>query len=115
MNFVIDMNCPDGWVEFLTGAGFTAVHWSEEGPPNAPDAAVLQWAAERGYVVLTAGWDGTAFDAVSRQPGVLLMSGGALLPDTLGGAVLAAIRDARTDLERGAVITIGGADARSAS
>ena len=106
MNFVVDMNCPEGWVEFLTGAGFTAVHWSEEGPPNAPDAAVLQWAAERGYVVLTAGWDGTAAGAGHARPGVVSMGRGALVPEPLGAAVLAALRDGRPGLVRGAVIPI---------
>ena len=57
MNFLIDMNLPASWTDFLTGAGHTAVDWSDEGPPDASDHALLAWAADRDYVILTADLD----------------------------------------------------------
>jgi predicted nuclease of predicted toxin-antitoxin system len=54
MKVLVDMNLSPSWARFLAEAGLDAVHWADVGPGNAPDTEVLLWAAERGYVVLTA-------------------------------------------------------------
>ena len=57
MKVLVDMNLSPGWASFLADVGFEAVHWSMVGPGNAPDSVLMQWAAERDYVVLTADLD----------------------------------------------------------
>jgi len=113
VNFVVDLNVATDWTGFLAGAGFTAVHWSDEGAPNATDRELLQWTAERGYVLLTADLDEAAAVAAAgnSRPGVILAPPGALTPETLGGAVLAAIHRAKSALAAGAIVTIVAGDA----
>jgi len=57
MKILVDMNLSPGWTAFLTEMGFESIHWSEVGPGSAPDAELMQRAAERNYVVLTADLD----------------------------------------------------------
>lgn len=55
--FLIDMNLSMRWVPWLGQRGFEAVHWRSIGPPNAPDRSVLEWAASRDRIVVTADLD----------------------------------------------------------
>jgi predicted nuclease of predicted toxin-antitoxin system len=93
MNIAIDMNLSPDWDAFLTRAGFVAVHWSDEGPPNATDADFLHWAAENDYIALTADWDVSAQLGAGRPKlGVVMLGSGILTPGHLGQAVLKAIQ-----------------------
>lgn len=114
MNFLVDMNLPPTWVDFLTGAGFTAVHWSDEGAPDAPDRALMRWAAERDYFVLNADLDFAAVLAATegRRPSVILVRSDGLTPEALGGAVLAAIHQAGNELAAGAIVSVDAEKAR---
>lgn len=56
MKVLVDMNLSPDWAEFLTAAGFQAVHWSNVGPGDAPDDELMQWAANHDHVVLTLTW-----------------------------------------------------------
>ena len=40
-------------VAALESLGIPAVHWSQLGPTNAPDEALMAYAAENDWVVLT--------------------------------------------------------------
>lgn len=42
---VIDMNLSPEWAGLLSELGWPAVHWSSVGDANAPDAAIMEWAA----------------------------------------------------------------------
>ena len=42
---VIDMNLSPEWAGLLSELGWPAVHWSSAGAANAPDAAIMEWAA----------------------------------------------------------------------
>jgi predicted nuclease of predicted toxin-antitoxin system len=108
MNIVVDMNLCADWTGFLGGAGHTAVHWADEGAPNASDRELLQWAAERNYVVLAADLDTAAVAAASLEakPSVILAPLRLLTPEALGSAVLGAIHQAKTALGQGAIVTI---------
>lgn len=112
MNFLIDMNVPASWADFLTGAGHTAVDWSDEGHPDAPDCDVFAWAVERQYVVLTADLDIDAAPA-GPAPGVIILPCAVLTPETLGHAVLAVIHRSSAELATGAVIAVDADPARS--
>jgi predicted nuclease of predicted toxin-antitoxin system len=47
------MNLSPSWVERLAGHGFEVVHWSTIGDATAPDVAILAWANEHHFVVIT--------------------------------------------------------------
>ncbi|MDR1307614.1 MAG: DUF5615 family PIN-like protein [Treponema sp.] len=40
MKILVDMNLSPRWVDFLSGNGIEAVHWSSIGPPDAPDTGI---------------------------------------------------------------------------
>lgn len=112
MNFLIDMNLPASWADFLTGAGHTAVDWSDEGHPDAPDRDVFVWAAERQYILLTADLDADAVLA-GAAPGVIILPCDVLTPEALGHTVLAVIHRSHAELAAGAVIAVDSDPARS--
>ena len=114
MNFLVDMNLSPSWADFLSGAGFTAVHWSDEGAPNASDHELMHWAAERDYIVLTADLDFAAILAATEghRPSVILVRSDILTPDVLGSAVLAAIHQAKDELVAGAIVSVDAERAR---
>lgn len=45
MKLLIDMNLSPLWVDFLGSAGIAAVHWASVGECDAPDAAIMAYAA----------------------------------------------------------------------
>jgi predicted nuclease of predicted toxin-antitoxin system len=101
-------------VNFLSEAGFEAVHWSEAGSSNATDVELMAWAAEHGCVVLTADLDFGAILAACKgtRPSVVQVRSDILTPRTIGGAVVLALRQARQELIEGALISIDAARAR---
>jgi predicted nuclease of predicted toxin-antitoxin system len=94
MKILVDMNLSPGWVNFLVEAGFDAVHWSQVGSSNAPDSELMQWAAERNCIVLTADLDFGAILAATQltRPSVIQVRSGLLTPLAIGGMVVSAIR-----------------------
>jgi|SRR5436190_9245279 len=114
MKVLVDMNLSPGWVSFLAEGGFEAVHWSDIGSGSAPDSELMQWAAQRGYVVLTADLEFGAILAATegRQPSVVQVRSDIPTPRAIGGAVIAAIRQARQELLDGALISVDAMRAR---
>jgi predicted nuclease of predicted toxin-antitoxin system len=66
VNFLIDMNLSPLWVSFLTSSGIEAVHWSTVGEPDAADSRIMEFAAAKGWAVLTHDLDFGALLAASR-------------------------------------------------
>ena len=114
MKVLVDMNLSPGWVSFLAEGGFEAVHWSDIGSGSAPDSELMQWAAQRGYVVLTADLDFGAILAATegRRPSVVQVRSDIPTPRAIGGAVIAAIRQARQELLDGALVSVDATRAR---
>jgi predicted nuclease of predicted toxin-antitoxin system len=90
-------------VKYLAEAGFESVHWSEIGSGSAPDAELMAWATERGYVVLTTDLDFGAILAATRgrSPSVVQLRSDILTPRSLGEAVVTAIKLAEQGCETG--------------
>ena len=63
------MNLPPSWVEFLSGHGFEALHWSSVGDGRATDREIMQWALDNEYVVFTHDLDFTTLLAVTDANG----------------------------------------------
>jgi predicted nuclease of predicted toxin-antitoxin system len=114
MKFLVDMNLSPNWVEFLIRAGFEAIHWSDIGPGDAPDADLMQWAAARDHIIVTNDLDFGAVLAASqrRQPSVVQIRSELLMPHAIGAVVLAAIRQAEEELGAGALRSIDAARGR---
>lgn len=114
MKILIDVNLPPRWVDVLAASGFEAVHWASVGDPRAPDAELMRFARERGYVVLTHDLDFGTLLALTRAvgPSVVQIRAQDVMPESASGLVIQALRAHRRDLESGALVTIDAAAAR---
>ena len=108
MKLLVDMNLSPSWVERLAGQGFEAVHWSTIGTATAPDAEILTWANEHGFVVITNDLDFSAILAASAgaTPSVVQIRSHDLLSDEAVSVVAKAVQAHREDIERGALLSI---------
>ncbi len=108
MKILIDMNLSPNWAGFLKGAGVEALHWSQVGLAYAPDSALMTWATEHEFIVLTNDLDfGIALaTANTEKPSVVQIRGDDLRPASIGNQVVQALRQMQAELEEGALITI---------
>ena len=114
MKLLVDMNLSPGWVDRLARHGFEAVHWSTIGAATAPDAEILTWANEHGFVLITNDLDFSSILAASGRPtpSVVQRRTQDLLSDAVVGAVADALKAHRDNIERGALLSIDEAAAR---
>ena len=108
------MNLPPSWVEYLSGKGHEAVHWSTVGPIDAPRSVIMSWARERSIVVLTHDLD---FSALLASPGasgpsVVQVRTRDVMPGVAGPFVVAALDKFGTELSAGAIVSIEPSRAR---
>jgi predicted nuclease of predicted toxin-antitoxin system len=108
VKLLVDMNLSPRWVDRLVEAGFEATHWSVVGAGNAPDAVIMALAKAQDYVVLTHDLDFGAILAVTHgdKPSVVQIRAENVSPEAIGGAVIDALRQMRTELEAGALLTV---------
>jgi predicted nuclease of predicted toxin-antitoxin system len=114
MKLLLDMNLSPGWVRFLAESGFEAVHWSTIGEPNATDSAIMAWARDRGFVVITHDLNFSSILASTESvgPSVVQVRTQDVLPDTIGGDVVRVLREHRAALDEGAVVSIDALTSR---
>ena len=114
MKVLVDMNLPPAWVALLVQSGFEAVHWAQVGPKNAWDAELMKWAAERGYIILTADLDFGAILAATHRnrPSIVQLRSDILTPRAIGKSVIAALRQLQQGLTDGALVSIDAGRAR---
>ncbi len=107
MKILIDMNLSPSWTRVLHQAGFDAVHWSQIGPANASDPAIMTYAAAHGFTILTNDLDFGVALATAGEGGlsVVQIRGGDLRPASIGGALVRALCQVRLELEEGALMT----------
>ena len=108
MKFPIDMNLSPRWTVTLGEAGIEAVHWSQLGPANTPDSAIMAYAAAHDFSILTNDLDfGIALAGENREkPSVVQIRSDDLRPAMIGVHVCRALRQMRVELEAGALLTI---------
>ena len=114
MKILVDVNLPPAWVDVLARHGVEAVHWTQVGDPRAPDAALMAYAREHGYVVFTHDLDFGTILALTRAvgPSVVQVRTQDVLPESLSPLVLRTIREHENALQAGALVTIDPASAR---
>lgn len=108
LRILIDMNLSPEWTEVLRSFGWEAAHWREVGDPRAPDSQIMAWAATEGYIVFTHDLDfGSLLAATNAAgPSVIQVRIQDVLPNFVGDAVNAALRQFAEELLQGAVVTI---------
>lgn len=114
MRFIIDMNLSPRWVEHLAEAGVEAQHWSSLGQVDAPDTAIMQFARENGYLVLTHDLDfGDILAATGGDgPSVVQLRAADVSPEAIGAHVVTALQQMAEHLDAGALLTVDPARAR---
>lgn len=108
MKLVVDMNLSPAWIDLLQSAGHTAIHWSTIGPPDAPDASIMAWAASRNAIVLTHDLDFSAILAASGglKPSVVQIRADNLAVTAIASLILAALDRLAGPLASGALVTV---------
>jgi predicted nuclease of predicted toxin-antitoxin system len=108
VKLLVDMNLTPEWVGFLARHGFHAQHWSSVGKAKATDQAILQFAVDNEFVVFTHDLDFGNILAASqaRSPSVVQVRTQDPTPEAIGEMVLTVLRQQRSELERGALITV---------
>jgi len=102
------MNLTPKWSVPLLGAGHEVKHWSEIGPADAPDTALMEWARQNGYILFTNDLDYGAllYATGAIAPSVIQARSEDVRPTALAEAVLKALRDAEQELVAGALVTV---------
>jgi len=115
MKLLLDACMPLDWRDFLNSHGHDCVAWIRIGPPNAPDTAIMQYARENGFVVLTHDLDFGTILAFSKatQPSVIQFRAPDIRPPALGPILLQALRVHEDILLDGALITVEAERIRS--
>jgi predicted nuclease of predicted toxin-antitoxin system len=105
---VIDMNLSPEWAGLLSEMGWPAVHWSSVGNANAPDAAIMEWAATNSHVVFTHDLDFGASLALTRatSPSVLQIRGRRVLPEEVGDLIAEVLEKYSDELRTGALVVV---------
>ena len=108
MKFLLDMNLPPRWAQFLSDHGLECVHWSNVGECTAKDSVIMAHAREHGYTVFTHDLDFGALLAAARGtgPSVIRVRTQNVLPEAIGDLVLNAIARFEKELQQGALIII---------
>lgn len=115
MKILIDMNISPLLVVALAKHGWEAVHWSAIGNPAASDTVILEYAKDRGYVVLTHDLDFSAILAVTRAktPSVIQVRTQDVLSEQFEDTLTRALRQFESELEVGALIVIDETQSRA--
>ena len=115
VKLLIDMNLSPDWVLVLERHGWSAVHWSTMGEPQASDRAIMDWAVREGYTVFTHDLDFGTMLALTHAagPSVLQIRGDDVLPDSMEGTVTAALKQHDADLAAGALIVVNESRTRA--
>jgi predicted nuclease of predicted toxin-antitoxin system len=115
MKIVIDMNLSPEWVAVFETAGYEAVHWSTVGNIKAKDSTIMAWAVSNSYIVFTHDLDFGTLLAISEAdtPSVIQVRTQDVLPDKLSRIVLNALKQFKSELETGALVTVNEAQAKA--
>jgi predicted nuclease of predicted toxin-antitoxin system len=108
VKLLIDMKLSPRWIEWLKGAGHTAVHWASVGPNNEDDIAIMAYARDHDFVVVTQDLDFSAILAATLdlKPSVVQIRADNVSPDAIGDRVVSALAQLEPELLRGALATI---------
>ncbi len=81
---------------------------------HASDSELLRWAREKGYVVFTHDLDFGLLLSMTQEagPSVVQVRTQDVTPEAIGSVVIAALAEHADSIDRGALLSIQGQDAR---
>ena len=108
MKLLLDMNISPRWVKFLQANNIEAMHWLDCGAPNATGSEIMTYARENDFIAFTHDLDFSTLLAYSKEkkPSVIQLRTNDICPEASGNAIIGALRQMRTELEAGALLTI---------
>ncbi|MCX6879270.1 MAG: DUF5615 family PIN-like protein [Verrucomicrobia bacterium] len=108
MKILIDMSLSPAWIDCFKEIGIQATHWSACGPPNAPDALIVEWAFRHAHIVFTHDLDFGAIlhSTAATAPSVVQLRSEDVRPATMGKCVCSALLQLTEELQQGALVTI---------
>jgi predicted nuclease of predicted toxin-antitoxin system len=108
MTFLLDVNLSPAWIPKLEAAGLGVTDWRSVGELGAPDAALFDYARERGMTIITHDLDFSAVLALTHATGPSVVQLRTLNPDPEihAGMVLSSIQRFSEYLEAGAILSI---------
>lgn len=108
MKFLIDMNLSPRWRDVLIRHGWSALHWSDIGDPQATDRLIMDWARKRRYAIFTHDLDFGALLAFTNAegPSVIQVRAQNIVPERLEALVTAALRQHQALIEMGSLLVI---------
>jgi predicted nuclease of predicted toxin-antitoxin system len=109
MKFLLDSNLSHRVAQLLCDAGLDAVHVRDKGLQHATDSAILEFARQHAFVLVSEDTDFGELLARQRTAApsfVLLRTYDPLTPDEQAAVLLANLLRLRDDLEQGAIVVI---------
>jgi len=115
MKILVDMNLSPRWCPVFERQGWPSTHWSTVGDPRAVDTALLGWASEHGYILLTHDLDFSAVLAATNAsgPSVVQVRIQDITPETHEALFVRILRQFEPALETGALIVVDPSRARA--
>lgn len=110
MRLLLDMNLSPILVDELGARGVEAIHWSTVGSANAADAAILDWSAREGVIVVSTDKDFVTLLAKSmlRSPSVILIRDDDVRPGRVVSLLIELLTRFESELRDGAIISTRG-------
>ena len=115
LKILLDMNLSPLWADFFKSKGITAVHWSDVGKIEEEDSIILNYAKDNDYILFTNDLDFGAILAAGKlkTPSVIQIRTQDVLPSHIGDLILTTIKENKTLLENGALISVDEAKQRA--
>ena len=114
MKILLDMNIPLKYANLLEKKGFEVVRWSDVGRANASDEAIMKYARENEFIVLTYDLDFSAILSASRDRKPSIVQIRASIPDAvvIVDLIASAMQQNKVSLKSGAILTIDSKKSR---
>jgi predicted nuclease of predicted toxin-antitoxin system len=114
MKILIDMNLSPLWADFLSENGYKATHWSSIGHATAPDEQIFEFAIDHDWIILTSDLDFGTILAFTNEakPSVFQVRMDYSMPHEIGVKVINCLRQFKTELQEGCLITLDNAKSR---
>ena len=108
MKLLLDMNVPLMFSTLFTNKGIDTIRWSDIGLPNAKDNEIMSYARDNNLIVLTYDLDFSAILSTTHdlKPSIIQIRVSAKHADKAVNLIKAALSNNKSDLEKGAIISI---------
>jgi len=108
MKLLLDMNVPLRYSSLLMNKGIDSIRWSDVGSRDAKDTEIMSYARDNNLIVLTYDLDFSAILSTTHdlKPSIIQVRVSAKHADKAVNLINAALSQNKSDLEKGAIISI---------